>query len=694
MGIRQRLSDAYDALRGRQTTVSQEIGNTSCLSLNPLLSTYENLFAQVRPLIDRMKVVVPYGVGANGAKKPLSQTQALAQLVTSPNDDMGWAEFADLMFATWLTEPELNIHVWKKGRRVTGYTVLPAGTTRSWDGDCFNTTDAAGNPITLSRSEVMTLRFSRSPRNPQRGISPASSVIVWTQLDDLVAQYQRAYFENGAVPATITFIRASTRARFDEKRRELERGLKGARNRNKTVYAWRQQLDTGETGDEIEVKTIQGNNSTLAIKELVSIIDQRLRQSIGVSPFILGDDSSAKYDNAELSELQFIKYRVHPALVTFWSQFQHELDRVTGGVGYAIDFDLDMPELTDRLKIQAETKKTQTETLIELLKAGASPKGAVEALGLDEGWNEAANDIGSEVLASKTVPEVISTSETANEEPESSEAQVPGINQDQHKAKEVKNDALEDPMKYEPMWQEGEELEKSVYEELVKLAEMIAAGDPEINLETIKRAIYILVMSRANEGAEVSARALLEQISDEAIVNEINGVLASKEFSFSEAMKEALDERIKAVVDSYDAFTRGIVEGILDQARRETWNQAQIRKALQESMPRRQAELIARNEVHAGLNFGRYDEDTRLAEKYGLKLSLKWRANPGACDICAAMAGTEVPIGEAFPDHAHYHTDDGEDIEVHWEHNIYNADGKVPNPHPNCRCTFDEVFTK
>lgn len=104
MGITQRLSDAYNALRGRQTGVNQEI-SSNYLSLNPLLSTYENLFAQVRPLIDRMKVVIPYGIGANGAKKPLGQTPELALLVTSPNEQMGWAEFADLMFATWLTEP-------------------------------------------------------------------------------------------------------------------------------------------------------------------------------------------------------------------------------------------------------------------------------------------------------------------------------------------------------------------------------------------------------------------------------------------------------------------------------------------------------------------------------------------------------------------------------------------------------------
>lgn len=691
MGIKQRLSSAYDALRGKQVIVNQEIGN-SCLSLSPLLSTYENLFAQVRPLIDRMKVVTPYGVGANGAKKPLGQTSALATLISSPNEEMGWAEFADLMFATWLTEPELNIHVWKQGRkRVLGYTIIPAGIKRSLNSDYFYTTDAEGNPVTISKDDVMTLRFSRSPRNPQEGVSPASSVIVWTQLDDLVAQYQRAYFENGAVPATITFIRAYTQNEFINKRKELQNGLKGARNRNKTVYAWRQRLDDGSSSDEIEVKNIQGSNTSLGIRELVSIIDQRLRQSIGVSPFIMGDDSSAKYDNAELSERQFMQYRVYPALVSFWSQFQHELDRVVGGLGYGISFDLEIPELTERLKIKAETSKTQAETLIQLLKAGASPAGAVEALELSSNWNETANNISAEIqsaaLLQPTVPVV-------NQATESEEAPlVAGVSQDSKKALEPKTDALEDPMKYEPMFKEGEELEKEAYDALVGLAEEIAK-EKETDLDAVKAIILSAVLSRAGDGAEVALKSLINLTEDEEIISRLNSILESKEYDFSNTMEEALKKRISEVVDAYDGLTREIVGETFAKATAEEWSQSKLQKELQSVLPKRQAELVARNEVHAGLNFGRYDEDLRLANELGLKLKFVWRANPGACDICMAMDGTEVPAGEAFPDHAHYHTEDGEDIEVSWKHNVYNADGRITNPHPNCRCTFDEVFER
>ena len=77
---------------------------------SPICSDYENLFAQIRPLVDAMKMVKPYGVGKNGARLPYKRTPEL-ELLDNPNDEMGWAEFADAMFCAWLSETELDIHV-------------------------------------------------------------------------------------------------------------------------------------------------------------------------------------------------------------------------------------------------------------------------------------------------------------------------------------------------------------------------------------------------------------------------------------------------------------------------------------------------------------------------------------------------------------------------------------------------------
>ena len=152
-----RLIDANKRRKSRN--FAQELSHQFFLS--PLCSDYENLFAQVRPLVDAMKVVMPYGITERGTKLPESRTPELAWL-RNPNDEMGWAEFADLMFSTWLTEDELDIHVWKDKRgHVIGYTIIPPecriylGYGR-WEWQVMTT---EGLEV-LGEEDVMRLRFS------------------------------------------------------------------------------------------------------------------------------------------------------------------------------------------------------------------------------------------------------------------------------------------------------------------------------------------------------------------------------------------------------------------------------------------------------------------------------------------------------------------------------------------------------
>lgn len=244
MGLFQRYRDA--TRRQKAAAVKQEIANQ--LFVNPLCSEYENVFAQVQPLINDMKMVRPFGVGRNGGRLPLTRTPELA-LLDAPNEEMGWSEFAGAMFATWLTEEELDIHVHMERKRVLGYTILPPGSkTYTGNGNFYFQTYSDDGIVKLTRDEVMTLRFSRLPKNLQKGVSPATSVRAWAQTEDVLAQYERAYIENGAIPASITFIRASSYDKYLNTKKELENNLRGARNKGKTIYVWRQfNNDTGES---------------------------------------------------------------------------------------------------------------------------------------------------------------------------------------------------------------------------------------------------------------------------------------------------------------------------------------------------------------------------------------------------------------------------------------------------------------
>lgn len=679
MGLIQRFRQTRDATRRQKAAVvKQEIANQ--LLVNPLCSDYENVFAQVQPLINDMKMVRPFPVGRNGGRLPEVRAPELV-LLNMPNDEMGWGEFAGAMFATWLTEDELNIHVHMDGRKVRGYTIIPPGSKVSLgNGDYYFQIRTDNGMENIYRDEVMTLRFSRSPKNLQHGISPATAVRAWAQAEDVLAQYERAYIENGAIPASITFIRASTQDKFNQVRKELEGNLRGPSNHGKTVYVWRQyNNDTGESLDQVEVKTIQGNNSTLAIKELTDIINDHLNKAYGVSNFILGDDSSAKYDNAELSDYQFIKRRVYPALTAFWDQFQFELDRIVGGLGYSIQFELELPDLTEREKVRAETAKIKTETLTSMINSGAMPAAAVKALGLGDDWLSVARGIYQRTLADIAIDKINILQK--NNSPHTKQIYTPkcshctsqtnGSIESSHSASVTQDDLPEMTAD-----------ERKIYNTLISMAERIFASTPNIGIDEVINEISEVLNRRAELGAVDGGERISGLLKNAEVVAAIKSDLENLQISGT--LKDRITSRTKELVNNYGDETKRLMEDVLASSEGKT--AAEIRSALREVMPTWQAERIARTETVYAFKSGRLDEDRRISDKYGLKMKLKWHARPGACDVCAAMDGQEVEVGDAFK-----HIMETDDGIVSWEPSKWNDDGRIPAPHPNCRCYFDEI---
>lgn len=680
MGLIQKLFDR-DSKSGR---VVQEISN-SVLSVIPQCSDYENLFAQVRPLVDEMMTVDVYGVGRNGAKLPMRQTPEL-NVLNYPNDVMGKHEFLNLAMTTWLTEREVNIRVHlSQNNKVEGYTVLPVGCrSRTANGvNQFQVYTSNMGVLNLTDAEVMTLRYSRSPRNSDLGVSPATAAHFWAVIDDVVAQYQLAFFENGATPATITFITASSRDSFEKKREELERGLKGARNKNKTIYVYRQLLADNTTGDEIEVKTIQGNNSTLALREVIDIVTNKLNMNFGVSNFIMGDDSSAKYDNAELSDHQFTKRRVYPALVMFWSEFQFELDRITGGLGYGINFEIEIPELTDRVRVQAETKRIEAETrridgetenakanlMLTLVKSGADPVSACSATGLvNRSWLNVATSIKQSTMSS---PLLLNAGYSH-----------------QHTTKD-KNDV------YQPIWTDEEKDAKAIFTNLMdfarEIAQQLVVNNPVVPLEEATEKIYEILKGTAQQGSELGAEAIRLGVADEAVASAIAKEISDGAIVPSTTLEKTLHDRTELVVSNFSEEVREIAKNIIESAENQFATQKELQSMLEDVLPVAKAETIARNESHSAILAGRYDTDRQLASKYGLSVELEWVAHlDGAtCPVCRAMNGTITKLGDAFPDHIM--TEDGE---ISYRHSLYNDGGRQCNAHPNCRCTFVERFSR
>jgi len=658
--------------------VAQEI--RQAFHLSPICSDYENLFSQVRPLINEMKMVRPFAVNDKGEKIKNRNTTPELNLLDYPNEEMGWAEFADLMFATWLTKDQLYIHVHfdDKRRKVIGYSIIPSQ-AMSWNGHEFIWTVIApdGTQIELHKDEVMTLRFSRSPDDPFKGVSPATAGRAWAQTDDMVAQYQRAYFENGAIPQTITFITASTREKYEQTRYELESKLRGAENHNKTVYAWRQMLpSTGQTQDQIEVKTIQAPNNTLAIKEIVDIVNDRLNKAVGVSNFIMGDDSSAKYSNAELSQQQFIRNRVFPALMSFWSQFQFELDRITGGLGYAIQFELEIPELTERASVRAETSKKNADTLMALISAGADATSTVQALELPEPWLRVAAGIYNKTLAGNNNQ---NTQPLLADGKSSSHAHACQC----HKT----TDSLDDLT----------EPEQKLYRVLVDMASAIMANDPSLNQEDVIARVIEILEEESKKGERKAITRLLKLVTQPDIIAELEAEL--KSISLSPAVVDRIRVRAGLIVQNYDEEVRDVMRTVLENTRELTARE--IEEKLREAIPRYRAAMIARTETNYAFKSVQVDDTLEIEQRAQMKFDFIWHCSHDriTCDVCAAMDGQRTPAGRAYEHILELDTEkqlvNGKTLDagtiIEWAPSEWNDQGKIPQPHPNCRCYFDIV---
>lgn len=677
------LNRLFDSKRERQAQeITQQLSNY--LRVNPLCSEYSNLFAQLRPLIEAMKIVIPYGVNARGDRLRIKSTPEL-EVLMNPNIDMGWSEFSDAMFATWLTKSELNIRVHFKDKKIIGYTLLN-GSTKIETGDDYYFQTPSGEKV--PSDEVITLTYSRNPDNLAEGISPAQSVRVWSQIDDLLAQFQRAYFQNGAVPAFITTISASTPEKFNEVRQNLERSLKGSNNAHKTIYLWEQfQPTTGESKKQVEITPIQGNNSTMAIKELADIINDRLNKSVGVSNFILGDDSSAKYDNAELSDRQFTKRRVYPALSSFWGQFEHELNRIVGGLRYRIEFDLEIPELTERKHANALINKENANTLSELINAGADPISACDAMGLNHNWKLVAQGIKQQ-----------HEQELEFQHEQAQQAQLPALTDDKEEVellpaldsdKLIPNHHHHHNDAYVPFTDE-EEVERKIFEQLVGLANAIFDENPNIDSRGVINEIVKLLTDEADKGALEAVNIINNMLDDEDILGTIEKIKEEREHLISDQFADRLAKRTEALVDGYEKKTREIMRAVLQTS--QGYTAEEIRERLASRIPDGKASTIARNETVYAFKSGRLEMDKSLANQYDLQIELTWHTSKDGdvCPLCREMEGKKVLLGKSFEP---IPVKDGDTV-LSWSKNSWNDFGEIPNAHTNCRCYFDEKLIR
>lgn len=656
---------------------------------------YENGYPSISKLGNSFAVIEPYTIDANG--KPVS-SNILDRLYT-PNTQMSAYDFREALAVTTLVQDRVRLRVHYKGTRVnaesiTGFTFMEGLTERIVDG---KRDYRMANGETLTDDEVITLR-SINPDNLSSGFSASRAAQRWTRLDDYIADYQKGFFENGAVPSGEMIITARTTGEFNDIVDMMQSKHKGAGRNNNITYVHRPTDQNGAPlNSQIEWVPFSSPNKDMALKDLFENVNKKIDSVYGVPAEIRGFLSNSNYASVAVAERVFVKYALDPLTMKIWSKFTHELNRITGGTGVAITYDLPLPSIADEDKVKAEAKSVDATTVGYLVEQGFEFDSAVEYIN--------SGDLYSLVLGQAPQtdkPEVLSTEEAKGtpEQPIDMYAKFykdladikalltvqPKIIDKKPEVKEKQIGPVDLVMFIDKMKRViREQMARQVDKALEKLDEALA-----------KKAYGDTTEEEDKEFTKAMAALLIPLIAiyGNRTVNNATGLILEaglstqnvRSFEFTPAQRKAYEKYLGKVGSGYAEQTgmeirRILGEGILNGATKQDI-ESQLRKTLLGGPHDYRIERLAKTEVNLSEGRAGLYAMENIQGQTGYRIYKQWNiSSSNPCEFCLSLASHEVLVDESF---------------VSLGENIHGVDGGIyhnnftatdtADAHPNCNC--------
>lgn len=684
---------------------------------------YENGYGSIIKIVNTFSDVMPYTVDENGEKV----SSNLHNRLYHPNGDMSSMDFREALAVMSLVHDRVFILVWrleggeaKPGGEITpdnlaGFTFLEDPIITLVDNKKIYTYRGA----TYTEDEVIELK-DINPYNLHKGYSPAQAASKWATIDDYIAAYQTGFFKNGAVPAGQFIITAKTPEEFNDEVDKLEAKHKGAGKNNNIVYVHRPTDRDGKPSNaKIEWVPFNVTNKDLNMDALFEQANKKIDSVYGVPAEIRGILSNSNYASVNVAEKIFIKYVVKPFTKKVWTRFTHQLNRITGGLGVAISFELEVPGLVDEELITEQTKKHKDERVQLYLERGYTLISIKAYLDTDDlTMLEMANPIVEDDNAD------VDGGDEVEDSPDSADGTGDGrgvsnqVESELHCSKcdrflgKTKKSKYEDKLKCSntkckalevPIIKQGEAIStnpkaqennspESVEAELVPFEEQIEELlQNQIDIQ-VDRAVTS-ISDQVEEATDDENEELTEEIL--AILLAVN-TLRGRE-TYDQALLDANNEGLDtSETSSYDAglteedreWERGSVEGFNNDTASEVSEiiAAGIAVGLINSEIRRQLEDYKSGQ---GPRKNRYakNESWRASELAGIRAMKQlntelniiqlvstyktWNIQVGACPICEPYADNTVRIDENF-----------------------SGGIEAPPLHVNCRCILSYSITK
>jgi len=635
------------------------------------VNDYENAYPSINRISNMSVMTEPYTIDKNG--KPVESN--ILDRIYTPNTEMSAQDFREALAIMTLVHNRVNLRVHYKGNKITansitGFTFIESPgyiLNKKWH---FR---LPGGEI-ITSDEVITLK-SINPYDIQSGFSPSQSAQKWIRIDDYIAEYQAGFFKNGAVPAGQFIVTAKTKTEFNDIVDRLEEKHKGATKNNNVSYVHRPTDSTGKA-QEADVEWIPFNvqNKEMALKDLFEQANKKIDSAYGVPASIRGVNDTNTYASVRVDEVIFNKYVVDPFLLKLWGKFTHELNRVTGGTGVAITYDLDIPTLADEEKVKAEAKQAELSIITLAQAQGYSLDSIVDAFQLSNSY-KLLKSSGKPVIHNDK-PQVADSQElTETPEPEKKSVEAESVELTEQIPQDIKQPYIEQMSKVAKDY-----LQEQVTE---AIAEVDSKTVSKVSIKDLaSRFLSILIPYMTIEGVKQ------RQVGMQILLTAGLDTSGAGQFSLSTAQITAYRTYLEKVATSYTTTNKEGIRAILERGAEQQLNQAQIRTALREFAGEEwRAQRLALTEVNRAGSTASVNAMENISRDTGHEIVKVWNINPDACQFCQEFEGKTEPINQSF-------LKVGDTIEVDGK-TLSNdfADVDDATLHPNCSCftTYEVV---
>lgn len=622
--------------------------------------SYDNNFASIARIAEKFAEVIPFAIDENG--EPLKETPQLLRALQNPNEQMSGQEFAEALITMMLVHPIVYVLGWRKeggsiqpGGKITpeniaGFTFLEgASAVKLENKTYYRTSDGK----IYQPHEVLRFSLNINPYALMTGYSPSVAAKKWATVDDYVADYQAGFFRNGAVPAGQMVVTAPSVKDFNDTVDKLQQNHRGAINANNIVYVHRpvSSIDGKPMSAQVEWIPFETKTNNSTLQSLFDQANKKIDMDFGVPQEIKGYLSNSNYASVETADYIFDRYVLYPKLVKVWGKFTHEMNRITGGLGFALSFDYETPVLTDALA-------SQVNSFTNLLNQGFSVESSAKALNLPSAFLSLEK---SEPAPSNNLAVDDGAEDTSTPDQEAKAIKKKALEIQENDKEEVDPALVAIIAAYMTgIISEAQRryimggVDEPLTEEALKKW-LIDSGYAERNVDLVV-AILSSVMAR---GGTEAVETFAEQLG-----------LSEQTFELSEEAIDGLRKRTSELLAQFGYDTISAIQAVIDRAHYDNWfeDEAQMIAELQNlnTTNAYRVDRWANTEYHIAVEAGVLLGAISVGETAGMRTVKTWRINPNSphiCPNCLAMNGQTVPADKPFSNG---------NMEAWW--------------HPNCHC--------